>query len=43
MKNIPYRVPYAVYLTNDKSQVSEGEQHVKNEEIDESHKSQIKF
>jgi len=31
------------YLTKDKSQVSEGEQHVKNEEIDESHKSQMKF
>jgi len=42
MKNIPY-TGYAVYLTKDKSQVSEGEQHVKNEEIDESHKSQIKF
>jgi len=43
MKNIPYTV-YTPYLTKDKSPVSEEEHHVKNEdEIDESHKSQLKF
>jgi len=43
-KNVPYTVT-AVSLTKDKSAVSEGEEdHVKNEdEIDESHKSQLKF
>ena len=44
MKNVPYTVT-AVSLTEDKSAVSEGEEdHVKNvDEIDESHKSQLKL
>ena len=43
-ENVPYTVT-AVSLTKDKSAVSEGEEdRVKNEdEIDESHKSQLKF
>jgi len=43
MKNIPYTVRRILLKTN--SPVSEGEKHnVKNEdEIDESHKSQLKF
>jgi len=47
MKNIPYTVwsTQTPNLTKEKSPVSEGEDHhVKNEdEIDESHKSQLKF
>jgi len=31
------------YLTKDKFPVSEGEHHVKKDEIDESHESQLKF
>jgi len=46
MKNIPYsHTRYAVlYLTKDKSPVSEEEHQEKNEDkIDEFHKSQLKF
>ena len=44
MKNIPYSLQGTPYLTKDKSPVSEGEHHVKNDdEIDKSLQSQLKF